>query len=99
MSKSIIQTGRYCYLCDMNGIFNEYQTQEHHCLSGVNRKLAEHYGLKVYLCYEHHEGTYGVHGMKGIENKRLLQEIAQDAFMKRHGTKEDFIRIFGKAYK
>lgn len=101
MSKSIMQKNKECYLCRM--LFdteNTYNLHEHHCISGTaNRKLAEHYGLKVYLCFEHHEGSVGVHSSndEGIRNKKMLAKCAMEAFMEKHGDREDFIRTFGKA--
>lgn len=59
MSKSIIQeqSGGECYLCDLFlGIDTPAPIrEEHHVMHGTaNRRLAEHYGLKVYLCPYHH---------------------------------------------
>lgn len=57
MSKSIMQTKKECYVCGTT-----FNLHSHHVLFGTaNRKLAEQDGLKVYLCWEHHEGTNGVH--------------------------------------
>lgn len=86
-----------CYLCsklghDQRGTYLE----EHHCLNGPNRKLAEHYGLKVYLClYHHRHGTEAVHN--NIEMKLSLCKDAQKAFIKEYPNK-DFREIFGKNY-
>lgn len=33
----------------------------HHIFSGCRRKTSEQYGLKVFLCHEHHTGNAGVH--------------------------------------
>lgn len=98
MSKSIMQNkdGR-CYLCDklrhdQTGTYLE----EHHCLSGTNRKLSEHYGLKVYLClYHHRHGKQAVHN--NIDMKRLLCEDAQRAFEARW-PELSFREVFGKSY-
>ncbi len=59
MSRSILQDkrGGECYLCNMLlGIDSPAASrEEHHIMYGTaNRRLAEHYGLKVYLCPYHH---------------------------------------------
>lgn len=59
MSKSIMQDkcGGECYLCNLLlGIDTPAACrEEHHVMHGTaNRKLSEHYGLKVYLCPYHH---------------------------------------------
>lgn len=58
----------------------------------ANRRNAEHYGLKVYLCpHCHHElHDHGTHD-------RDLQEIAQREFEKHWGRKE-WLKVFGKNY-
>lgn len=92
MSKSIMQTEEGCYLC---GSWNQLHT--HHVIfNGVSqRKKSEHYGLKVRLCYQCHEGDDGVHHN---EEKRLaLCADAQKAFEKKYPTLS-FRDIFGKNY-
>ena len=93
MSKSIIQQENFCYLCGAN-----YWLEEHHVFGAANRKLSEHYGLKVKLChYCHNEPPNGVHHNATVNNelKARVQKIA----MEKYGwTVEDFIRIFGKNY-
>ena len=57
-----------------------------------NRKNSERTGLKVWLCYEHHEY---------VHRNRLadlnLKAFAQTEFEKAH-TREEFRQIFGKSY-
>ena len=90
--KSILQKEKQCYYC---GTTNNLE--EHHCLYGTaNRRIAERFGLKVFLCAEHHRGKNGVHG----GNKYLdikLKQLAQKVFEETH-TREDFRKIFGKSY-
>lgn len=85
-----------CYICDM---FNEYTKgpiEEHHCFGGPNRHLSENYGLKVYLCIQHHrEGRDAVH--KNRHMRIIIQEHAQRAFEQKHPG-ESFREIFGKNY-
>ena len=98
--KSIMQKkeDRTCYLCMMLHSDNSVkQTQEHHAVFGTaNRKLSEKYGLKVYLCLEHHEeGREAVH--KNAQIARMVKKEAQKAFEKRW-PELDFRAIFGKNF-
>lgn len=63
MAKSIMQDGKYCYICRKEYNINTVSgLEEHHVFGGSLRPLAEHYGLKVYLCHRHHnEPPLGVH--------------------------------------
>ncbi len=88
--KSIIQEDKDCLFCGRT------PTEEHHCFGGANRKLSEKYGLKVYLCHNHHnEPPFGVHFNK--ENMDKIRRIAQRKFEETH-TREEFIKIFGRNY-
>ena len=90
---------RTCYLCML--LRDDYDTrkdlQEHHAMPGTaNRKLSERYGLKVYLCMEHHTaGPYAVHN--NIKLQRLLQANAQMAFERKYSHKE-WMDIFGRNF-
>ena len=80
MSKSIMhQKDGTCYLCMMlKGDYDDHKiTEEHHAVFGTaNRNIAEHYGLKVYLCPEHHRtGKEAVH--RNYKITKYLQERAQ----------------------
>lgn len=91
--KSILDTTKgICYECHQNG-----PTQEHHIFYGTaNRKLSEKYGLKVYLCLKHHQDSReGVHG-RNRELDQKLKKKAQIAFEQKHGSRVDFINIFGR---
>ena len=81
-----------CYICQ------GYGSDCHHIFGGPNRKKSEKYGLKVWLCREHHEGTYGVHGRDGKDLQQYLHEIGQETFERLYGSREEFIKIFGKNY-
>lgn len=90
---------RTCYLCRMLHNDDSYKTilEEHHVFHGSsNRKNAEKWGLKVYLCHYHHQdGPEAVHKRPDID--LMLKKIAQRAFQKKYPEKE-FIVIFGKNY-
>lgn len=50
----------------------------HHCIYGRGRrKLADREGLVVMLCYNHHQGTNGVHGKNGAGLQYALKQMAQ----------------------
>ena len=90
---------RTCYLCiKLHGDYRQRTgLEEHHVIGGnPGRRLSEKYGLKVYLCAEHHRTSpEAVH--KNRENRIKLQSEAQKAFMKRYPDK-DFMEIFGRNY-
>ena len=98
-AESIIQTEKYCYLCRVVEDRDTYVELEcHHCIHGIaNRRLADRLGLWIWLCPEHHRtGKYSVHKCKEIDTK--IEQIAQAHFEKKIGSREDFMRIFGKNY-
>lgn len=73
--------------------------ETHHVFEGnPNRNISEKYGLKVHICGIrcHREGEYSAH--KNKEVRKRLEKEAQREFERVHGTREDFIRIFGKNY-
>lgn len=89
-----------CYLCMLlHEDYSRKHTQEHHVFYGTaNRKLSEKYGLKVYLCMEHHthDGSReAVHRNHEIDAR--LKGIAQAAFEKEY-NELCFQEIFGKNY-
>lgn len=91
--KSIIQENKECYVCGVT-----YGLHAHHIYFGNPlRKISEKYGMKVYLCFEHHEGTYGVHGKYGHELDMKLKKDGQAVFEQTHPDKS-FIKIFGRNY-
>ena len=74
-------------------------TEVHHCIHGTaNRKVADKYRYIVPLCYEHRRGDHGVHGKYGSTLDKFLKGTAQKHFEANIGTREDFIRIFGKSW-
>ena len=101
MAKSIMHNKQdgTCYLCillDGDAGFRP-ALQEHHAMPGTaNRKLSEHYGLKVYLCLRHHtEGPDAVHN--NIHNQRLIQRKAQEVFEQKY-SHEKWMEVFGRNY-
>lgn len=91
MADSIIQQEKECYFCG-----KQTGLECHHVFGGVaNRPISEKYGLKVWLCYEHHTGDNGAQYMKEM-NLQLKQE-AQRAFEKTN-SRELWMRLIGKNY-
>lgn len=89
--KSIMQQFKCCYVCN-----RQTYLQEHHVFFGTaNRKQSEKYGLKVWLCFEHHLGNEGVHHNSDLN--AWLKRKGQEVFEETH-TREEFISIFGKNY-
>lgn len=71
----------------------------HHIMFGKNRKKADQDGLTVWLCYQHHEGTNGVHGKNGHKLDEDLKRYAEKKWLEYYNkTKEDFIQRYGKNY-
>lgn len=106
MSKSSIMHDKRdgtCYLCmKLHGDYDRRtRLEEHHALMGNQyKKLAENYGLKVYLCPEHHRTSpkEAVHDNQYTdEPKRMLQREAQKAFEKRYSY-EEWMRVFGRNF-
>lgn len=101
MSRSIMQDKREgtCWLCmGLNGDYDRRTgLEEHHAIQGnPGRKLSEHYGLKVYLCRQHHrEGPEAVHNNPG--NRRRLQQEAQRTFERKY-SHDRWMEVFGRSY-
>lgn len=101
MSKSIMQDkrGGECYLC--NSLLEidapAPNREEHHIMYGTaNRRLSEHYGLKVYLCpYHHRTGPEAAHRSRRTD--LLLKRAAQRAFEQKYG-REKWMEVFGRNY-
>ena len=99
--RSIVQEkdGR-CYLCEI--FKNDYSKKDvlevHHVFYGTaNHKLSEKWGLKVFLCVEHHRTTKdAVHQNHNMD--MFLKDRVQRVFENKYPTK-DFVSIFGKNFK
>ena len=97
---SIIQEEKRCFLCGCafpRGFYDGLE--EHHVFFGTsNRAKSEKLGLKVWLCGEtcHRNGKNAVH--KNRETDLYVKRKAQEVYELTYGTREDFIREFGKSY-
>lgn len=90
--QSIIQKEKECYICGRTD-----NLHSHHCLSGTaNRRKSEEYGLKIWLCFEHHNGSNNsVHHNREMEI--AVKQLGQKHFELTH-TREEFIKEFGKSF-
>lgn len=80
-----------CEICKAGG-----NLELHHIL---RRKVKENQYNCIMLCYEHHRGTYGVHGKYGHLLDMTLKQKLQKTYFKL-GYKENEIRelMGGKLY-
>ena len=91
--KTVLQNEKECFVCGTT-----FNLHDHHCIYGTsNRKKSEQYGLKVWLCAHHHNmSNEGVHFNKALDMK--LKTMAQEYYESHYGTREQFIREFGRSY-
>lgn len=95
MSKSIIQTEKECYLCRVYyGMPCIVGLEKHHVMNGWGKRTpSDKTGLWIWLCGEHHREVH-----KDVEIRRRLKLIAQVVFEKNGGSREEFMKLFGKNY-
>ena len=89
-SRSVIQpVSRNCYLC------GKPSTCTHHIIGGLAyRKKSDKYGFTVRLCDECHRF---VHANINSGFSLMLRQECQRYYEENIGTREDFIREFGKS--
>ena len=76
-----------CYICG-----STRNIHRHHVFYGTaDRKLSEEYGLTVHLCVDCHELVHN----KCKEADDSLKRIGQRAFEEHHGSRKEFMKIFG----
>lgn len=91
---SIINQTKRCYVCGSTS-----NLHLHHIMFGKNRKNADADGLTCYLCWEHHEGTNGVHGKNGHDLNLKLKKVAQYKWCEHYNkTQDDFIDRYHQWY-
>lgn len=80
----------FCLIC------GRYGAERHHVFCGTaNRAVSDFYGLVVPLCRDHHREAHD-HPNKGLDI--LLKQSAQGYFEKHYGTREQFIKSFGRSW-
>lgn len=71
--------------------------ERHHIFGGNNRTRSEYYGFVVPLRPDlHPNGVFAGHDAHLIDIK--LKQMAQEYFEEHKGTREAFIKEFGKSY-
>ena len=91
--QSILCNEARCYRCG-----SIYNLHRHHIFYGTyRRKKSEEYGCWVYLCGKHHNmSSFGVHFDRAFDNE--LKRECQLKWEELNGSREDFIKEFGKSY-
>ena len=84
---------RHCILCGIGGVLHK-----HHVFGGANRKISEKYNYVIDLCPFHHNlgGKECIH--QDAELSLYFKKIYQRKFEQEEGTREEFIKIFGRSY-
>ena len=89
--KSILQDKKECWVCR-----STHDLACHHVFYGTaNRAKSEKWGMKLWLCYNCHNGNNGVHFNPSLD--RRIKQMAQQEFEKVYGH-EKFMAEFGKNY-
>ena len=90
--KTVLQSEKECIVCGTT-----YNLHDHHIFFGARKKASERRGLKCWLCAPHHNmSNDGVHHNRILDLK--LKKFAQKYYESNYGTREDFIKEFGKSY-
>lgn len=91
LSNPTWDAGDTCVVCGSPNV------QRHHVICGTaNRKKSDKYGYIIPLCFEHHVGGNGIHRNRGMELYWI--QTAQRHFERFFGSREDFIKEFGKSW-
>ncbi len=70
--------------------------EEHHIFGGPNRGNSEKWGLKIWLCADHHRlGKRSAH--QDAEIADALHRMGQRKFEETH-SREEFLRVFMRSY-
>lgn len=72
------------------------RVQMHHIFYGKNRKTSDNLGYVIPVCFRHHTGSDGLHHNRG--RALYWMETAQKHYEKHIGTRDDFIKAFGRSY-
>lgn len=68
----------------------------HHCIPGVaNRKVSDKYNLVIPLCRKHHREMHDKPN-QGLD--LFWKQEAQRYYEAHYGTREDFIKDFGRSW-
>ena len=72
--------------------------ERHHIFGGFNRKNSEKYRFVVPLRYDLHPNGARADPRYAKQINEYLKKMAQRYFEEHNGSREDFIRIFGRSY-
>lgn len=72
--------------------------ERHHIFGAYNRTNSEKYGFVVPVRYDLHPNGARVNPKYAKQIDTYLKENAQRYFEEHHGSREDFIQIFGRSY-
>lgn len=87
------EVGDTCVVCGSPHV------QIHHIFEGYGRrKISDKYGYVIPLCFNHHIGNNGIHLARNKEHDLYWKRKAQKHFEANRGTRDEFIRLFGKSY-
>lgn len=89
--KSILQDEKKCFICGTT-----IGLQLHHVLHGTGmRRIADKLHLTVWLCREHHVGTYSPHQCKDVDLR--LKRFAQSCYEDKHDRFDWMVKV-GRNY-
>lgn len=74
------------------------RVERHHIMGGSRKKACEEYGYIVPLRPDLHPNGAQANRKYAKEIDTYLKQMAQRNFEDKHGTREEFIEIFGKSY-
>lgn len=90
--ESIIQEEKKCYFCK-----SPYVHKHHIFFGTANRRLSDADGMVIWLCPMHHNlSNLSVHFDHEIDLE--VKQMAQLKWEETYGTREEFIKRYGKNY-
>ena len=98
-----MENEEFCIMPDNPPYWRNFRfagSHRHEAFFGVrNRQKSIDDGLIVFLTYENHEGTNGVHGKNGHElDVKIKKEAEKQWLMYYNKTIQDFIKRYGRNY-
>ena len=72
--------------------------ERHHIYGNSSKKASERYGYIVPLRYDLHPNGVRADRRYAKDIDTYLKQMAQKDYEEKHGSREDFIREFGRSY-
>lgn len=95
MTEIKMEPWEYEDMCVVCG--DPFHLERHHIFHGFGRrKKSEEYGYVIPLCHKHHTGREGIHFKRDLD--LAWMQAAQRHFEEHYGSREDFIKEFGKSW-